>query len=85
MKNITSIVKRFAEDYDLGFIDDYSGGGMYGETYIGLIINEDVMTELVKLCDYLHEEGVNSVYDALGSIYMDSIALDSIVFFPEIK
>ena len=83
-EKVLDIIKEFCEDNDLEYVDDYSGRCMYGRTCIG-IVGDDMLTELVNLCDRLHDEEINSAYDSLGCVYMDNMGRQSIIYFPNLS
>lgn len=86
MDKVTSlIIKEFCEsNEECRYHQGYSGRFMFGRQCVGIVVEGDVFKQIVRLCDFLHENGVESVEEVLGRIQMDSMGLDKIVYFPDL-
>lgn len=83
MKNkLVGLVKTFCEENEYSFSNGYSGRGMYGGKCIS-ITTGDILLTLLELSDYLHNNGIESATDTLGSPCMDSMGMDKVVYFPD--
>lgn len=80
--NIAEVIKNFCEDYDYTFYSDYSGRCMYGRRCVGIVC-DNAMDTLVQLCDAIRDSSeYESAYDELGSPRVDSLGLETILYFP---
>lgn len=84
MTDIKMLIEDFCECTDgCSFFSDYSGRFMYGARCVGVVCSEVSYTDiLVLLCDYLRDNDVESASEALGSVCVDNLGLDMIVYFP---
>ena len=87
---LTEVLKNFCEEYDgeLDYYGSYSGRCMYGRNCPGIVLktSESYMTPLdvaVRLADYIRDEGEDNANELLGSICMDNLGLDTIIYFPD--
>lgn len=84
-KLVLELIEEFCDDYDLDFMNDYSGRGMYGKRCIGFV-TYDTMGSIVNLCDALRDnEEITSAADALGDICTDNLGRGYIVYFPHLS
>lgn len=82
MERITSLIKEFCEsNEECRYHQGYSGRGMFGRQCIGIVVEGDVFKQIVRLCDFLHENGIDSAEDALGTICIDSFGMGKIIYF----
>lgn len=80
---VAELIREFCDEVeDVEVYENYSGRGMFGRTCIGIQISGNSLEIIVKLCDYLRDNGISSVDDALGTVCQDSLGLDMIVYFP---
>lgn len=85
MNTVAVLIKTFCEDFGYEFRDDYSGRSMYGKKCVGIVPDVTYMACLVQLVDYLRDEGVYNAYDLLGDPRVDSMGMDTIIYFPKIE
>ena len=97
MKQLTEkqieILQDFANNNNISFVEEYSGRGMYGETCIGFSGNIDLFTLGFNLAQYLLDVEDDDDDDdseiLLSEIFydgseLDSLGLDTIVYFPDV-
>ena len=77
------IIRNYCEDNDLEFRDDYSGRGMYGKRCIGFVAF-DTLDDLIEICDRIRDEGIESASEVLGRPCIDSMGLQTIIYFPSL-
>lgn len=85
---IADCIKEFVEcneQYEL--YENYSGRGMFGRTCLGVIVRkgDSYMEFLMKLTRYLCQQGVEDVDLSLDGVSIDSLGLDTIIYFPQIQ
>jgi hypothetical protein len=80
------IVRDFCDEKDISLRTDYSGRGMYGQTCIGFV-TDDEMSLGMDLIIYLKDAGMDDVIDIFRNAgsQMDSMGLSTIVYFPSIS
>lgn len=85
---IAELIRDFC-DTDIGytFYNDYSGRGMFGKTCVGIVVAEhcSYMEMMMLLTKYLTMRGFDDVDLELSNPAIDSLGLDTIVYFPSIK
>jgi hypothetical protein len=84
---IKDAIKEFVGQTDgCSVYEGYSGRGMFGKTCLGIVISEgfSYMEVLVKLTRYLDENDVDDLDLKLESPAIDSLGLDTILYFPRI-
>lgn len=84
---VEEAIKNFineSEQYEL--YENYSGRGMFGRTYLGVIVqqNDSFMDFIIKLTKYLDDNGIEDVDFSLEGVSYDALGLDTIVYFPNI-
>lgn len=82
--NVKELIENFCEENDLELLPDYSGRSMYGKRCYGIVVGSDALLVLVKLCDYLRDNGVDSLTDVLGEPKTDSMGLSRLIYFPKV-
>lgn len=87
MINMAELIEKFCEIHsdECRFHEGYSGRGMFGKRCVGFECDRNSHGILVKLCDFLYSNGVESAEDALGNICRDSLGMDTIIYFPHIS
>lgn len=83
--NVIDIIKEFCEINGHGFMCDYSGRGMYGETCVAIHGQFNSMHLILCLADVLRDEGFDNAEDILGCPMQDSYGLGVVVYFPKLK
>lgn len=86
MSDMVSLIKGFCESReDCKYHEGYSGRGMFGKQCTGICCEGSVFKQIVRLCDFLHENGVDNVEETLGAVCVDSMGMGNIIYFPEIS
>lgn len=84
---VLDMMNEFADINDLSLRKGYSGRSMYGEQCIGIICEEPLLT-LAELLAYIvdndEEMTGQDILDILGEPKMDTMALNYILYFPEL-
>lgn len=86
MKNIVELIEDFCEEYGLDFRDQYSGRGMFGKNCIGFVVERyrNPLVTMVRLTEYLLDNGIEAVGFKLSEICQDSMGLGTIIYFPKL-
>ncbi len=87
MNDVSNLIKAFCEASDgVRFYPDYSGRFMYGRTCVGISVEDNYVLMLIKLCDFLHCNGIDNV-DALISsdLRVDNMGKGMIIYFPQLR
>jgi hypothetical protein len=84
MSNIANYIKKFCDDNDYRYVDDYSGRFMYGKTCVGVIGDFSPEATKIAIVDYLTYSCPNSVPKFLYP-KVDNMGLDYIVYFEDIS
>lgn len=79
------VIRDFCEDNGYEFRDDYSGRCMLGKQCIGIVCDINPMYLIIWLSDILRDAGFDSSTDILGTPCVDSMGLDTIVYFPRLS
>jgi hypothetical protein len=83
--NFKDLIINFCDDSDGKYevYQNYSGRFMYGRRCIGIIVNRDYsyMEMIVHLTRFLEEHDFDD-YDLIDGVAIDSLGLDTIVYFP---
>ena len=82
---VINLIRMFCEERDNEFRDNYSGSYMYGCTCVGIVTENSPLSELVALCDYLRDNGVESCEEVLESVSKDDMGYNSIIYFPYLQ
>ena len=86
MSDIFTLLKEFCENNEeCKYYHGYSGRGMFSRYCVGIVCRGSVYKQIIRLCDFLYENGVDSAEEALGKVCVDSLGLEEIVYFPEIN
>lgn len=85
MERITSLIEKFCEsNEECRYHQGYSSRFMFGKQCVGIVIEGDVFKQIVRLCDFLHENDVDSAEESLGRICIDSFGMGKIIYFPNL-
>lgn len=86
MEKIVRLIEEFCEEYGLEFRSQYSGRGMFGKNCIGFVVERyrNPLVTMVRLTEYLLDNGIETVGFRLSDICQDSMGLDTIVYFPKL-
>lgn len=86
MDRITSlIIKEYCDNNeDCKYFEGYVGRGMFSCKCIGIDCKGNVLQQLVRLCDFLYENGISNVEEILGTVCVDSLGMGSFLYFPEL-
>ena len=87
---IAKMIKEFCDeafenDEMIKYENAYSGRCMYGDRCVGIYTEENTMEVIVRLCDYLRDNGIDNAYDALEYICTDQLGMGMIIYFPNIE
>ena len=82
---VINLIKEFCEERDNEFRNDYSGRSMYGGHCIGIVTSNQTLAEIVALCDYLRDNGVESCEEVFESIREDDMGHRNIIYFPYLQ
>lgn len=83
------LIRRFCEKhgdkYDV--YENYSGRGMSGRLCIGIAVRRGNphMYMLAELMRHFLESGSDECFQALADVSVDSLGLDTIVYFPQVR
>ena len=84
MKNIADLIEMFCSTADnCTFYGHYSGRLMFGKTCAGIVVDGNIYDVIIKLCDFLHENGVKNIENVLGTVKYDELGMSSIIYFPQ--
>lgn len=77
-------IKKFAEEYEYRYREDYSGRYMYGRTCIGVSGKGDLKYDLFE---FLINDGVSTsrARQIINESATDNMGLGMIIYFPRIK
>lgn len=82
---VINLIRAFCEERGNRFRDDYSGRSMYGSRCVGIVTESNSLSEIVALCDYLRDNGVESCEEVLEIIREDNMGYDTIIYFPYLQ
>ena len=87
MDKIVGLMEEFCTIHNEScrFRRDYSGRGMFGRSCVGIVCSGNPQEMLAGLCDFLYNNGIVSVKDALENICQDNMGKDTILYFPKIS
>lgn len=82
---IRQFVEKAGDEYSI--YEDYSGRGMFGQKCLGIVVYQgySYMEMLMKLTQYLDEQDFDDADLELEGISIDSLGMDTIVYFPRIR
>lgn len=82
---IRQFVAQAGDEYSI--YEDYSGRGMFGQKCLGIVVYQgySYMEMLMKLTQYLDEHDFDDADLELEGISIDSLGMDTIVYFPRIR
>lgn len=86
--SIADCIRNFvAENEQYELYENYSGRGMFGKTCLGVVTREgdSYMNFLMKLTQYLFRQGIDDEELSLEGTSVDSLGLDTVVYFPHIR
>ena len=81
MSETLALIEKFCEmTREAVYSERYSGRWMFGRCCPGITVNGNYINILVKLCDYLRDNGVKSASAALGPIRIDNMGMGYSLF-----
>lgn len=88
MSDIANLIKGFCEDKsEYTIYEDYPGRGMFDRRCLGVVVENgySYMDMMIALTQYLGEQGYDDVDLKLEGVSVDSLGLDTVVYFPNIE
>lgn len=88
MGEIAMLIRDFcAKEEDCKFFDNYTGTFNLIEPCIALAVCGDIDSIgsiLIKLCDFLHDAGIDNVMSMTGVVLLNTFKEGNILYFPKI-
>lgn len=85
MCDIIELIEEFCTINNLKYYKYYSGRGMFGRHCCGIICNGNMLEVMLRLTDFLYENGIDNLKDVLGTPCWDNMGLDIIIYFPSLS